>query len=524
MGSPALTISAINKSFAGVPVLKNIDLEVGAGEVHAVLGENGAGKSVLMKILMGVHQPDSGEYLLEGRRVRFDSPAEAQRNRVSMVYQEFGLIQSMTVTENIFMDRLPTRWGMIRWSLARREAARILERLGSDISPNAEVGDLKIAEQQEVEIARALSYDPLVLIMDEPSSSLSRVEIEHLYSLVRVLRAQGRAVIYISHKLEEVFALADRITVIRDGAVEGTYKAADLSPSALVAKMIGKPTGSETAERGVHVGAGGDVLELQKVSVPGLVEEVDLKVGAGTIVGVAGVIGAGKTELARAVVGALPAAAATRGTIRVNGRPIDIKSMNPNKARAYGIGFVSEDRQADGIVQTQSVLFNVTLPALGRVATAFMLIRRSARNLVQKIIDDVKLRPRDMDRIVRFLSGGNQQKVVIGKWLAARSKLLILDEPTRGIDVGAREEIYEVIRRHARMEGLGVLLLSSDLREILTASDRVLVMYRGRITGEVGPQDVSEHELLDMVLGGGPSPAAASSPSSPSAPAEARTP
>ncbi len=520
MGSPVLTVSAINKSFAGVPVLENIDFEVAAGEVHAVVGENGAGKSVLMKILMGVHQPDSGEYVLEGRRVRFDSPAEAQRNRVSMVYQEFGLIRSMTVTENIFMDRLPTKWGITRWSLATREATRILERLGSDISPDAEVGDLKVAEQQEVEIARALSYDPLVLIMDEPSSSLSQVEIEHLHRLVRVLRAQGRAIIYISHKLEEVFALADRITVLRDGAVEGKYEAADLSPSALVAKMIGKPARFETAERRVHVGTGGDALALQNVCVLGLVEDVDLKVGAGTIVGVAGVMGAGKTELARAIVGALPAGAVTRGTIRVNGRSVDIKSMNPNRAREYGIGFVSEDRQADGIVDTQSVIFNVTLPALRRVATAFVLVRRSGRKLVQRIIDDVKLRPRDMDRAVRFLSGGNQQKVVIGKWFAARSKLLILDEPTRGIDVGAREEIYEVIRRHARTEGLGVLLLSSDLREILSASDRVLVMHRGRITGEFSPGDVSEHELLDMVLGGGRSEAASSVASASSVPVE----
>lgn len=500
MPDVALSMVGINKSFGRIPVLKDVALEVKAGEVRALLGENGAGKSSLMKILMGVYQPDSGEYFVGGRRVQFSGPADAQRNRVSMVYQEFGLVRYLSVTENILMGRLPTRLGRIDWTAARKRAGEILARLGSSVSPDAIVGDLKVADQQEVEIARALSYDPLVFVMDEPSSALSRVEIDNLYKLVNALRRQGVAIIYISHKLEEVFALADRVTVLRDGLVVGTYDIGALNVSTLVERMTGKPVSMETARSEKSAGAGENVLEVTKLSSDGLFEDVSLSVGRGTIVGIAGVIGAGKSELARAIVGALPEGTRVTGRVAMEGRDIDIRSISPSRARDLGIGFVSEDRQAEGIVQEQSVLFNIILPALKRTVAAFTIVARKARPLALSVMDSVKLRPREPDKPVALLSGGNQQKVVIGKWLAAQSRLLILDEPTRGIDVGARQEIYDVMRVLAREQGLAVLLLSSDLREILVASDRILVMARGRITREVAPEEANEKALLDMVL------------------------
>ncbi len=497
-----LSVSAINKSYGSIAILKGVGLELRAGEVHALLGENGAGKSSLMKILMGVVQPDSGEYRLRGKTVRLSSPMEAQHNGVSMVYQEFGLVRYLTVTENIFLGRLPTRWGKISWSSARREAARLLDELGSHVSPDAVVGDLKVADQQEVEIARALSYNPAVFIMDEPSSALSRVEIDNLYGLVRRLKQRGVAIVYISHKLEEVFALADRVTILRDGNVAKTCTIDEIDMATLVEAMTGKPVEEGTARRKPERKSSGTLLRISNLSADGLFENISLTIEKGSIVGIAGVIGAGKSELARAIVGALPDSVKVRGGLRFDGVDIDVATMNPSKARQLGIGFVSEDRQSEGIVQEHSVSFNTILPALLRVTTAGTLVKGRVNRLVAKVMDDVGLRPREPAKLIQFLSGGNQQKVVIGKWLAADSKLLILDEPTRGIDIGARQEIYDVIRRQANERGVGVLLLSSDMREVLVASDRILIMAQGRIEREASPDTVSERDLLDMIIAG----------------------
>jgi ABC-type sugar transport system ATPase subunit len=490
----------INKSFGGVPVLKDVSLEVRAGEVHALLGENGAGKSSLMKILMGVHQPDSGEYIVAEKAVRFSSPAEAQKNRVSMVYQEFGLVKFLSVTENILLGRLPTRRGRVDWRLARQQATRALERLGSTISPDAKVGDLKVADQQEVEIARALSYEPHVFVMDEPSSALSRVEIENLYSLVNILRSHGVAIIYITHKLDEVFALAQRVTILRDGAVVGTYPIESIDASTIVERMAGKPVSTDVRHNLASHAKSDPLLELRNFASEGLFDGIDLTVSKGSVVGITGVIGAGKTELARAIVGALGEGRHVTGTMHFNGKAVDVESLTPYKARALGIGLVSEDRQADGIVQEHTVQFNMVLPALNRVTIGWTLMVRKARTLVDKLMDEVNLRPRDPDKLVNNLSGGNQQKVVISKWLAARSKLLILDEPTRGIDVNARQEIYSVIRRQATEEGTGVLLFSSDVREILLVADRILIMRGGQLKSEVSPDEATERTLVDMML------------------------
>ena len=505
MSEVALKMVDIKKAFGGVQVLHGVSFDVRAGEVHALLGENGAGKSVLMKTLMGVHRPESGEYLISGKQVRFNNPTEAQRNRVSMVYQEFGLVKYLSVAENIFMGRLPSSKGMIRWGKAREKASEVLRSLGSDIPPTSIVGDLKVADQQEVEIARALSYDPVVFVMDEPSAALSYDEISHLYELVNTLRKKGVAIVYITHKLNEVFDLADRCTVIRDGRIEGTYSINELDLSTLVEKMTGKKVSAEIIREDTYQKPKEHIVEIENLSAREkgkvLFSDVNLQVGKGEIVGIAGQIGAGKTELGKTIFGALPKTITITGTMMFDGKDINLKSLNPSKAKKMGIGFVTEDRQGEGIVAEQSVLFNTILPAFHRVTRGFVIIGRLTKDIVAKVIKDVRLRPPEPSRLVKFLSGGNQQKVVVGKWLAAESKLLILDEPTRGVDVGAREEIYDVVRQQTREKGLGVLLMSSDLREIMLAADRIIVMRLGKITHDLLPHQTSEKQLLHFVLG-----------------------
>lgn len=501
MSATALRMIDINKSFDGVKVLKDVCFEVKAGEIHALLGENGAGKSVLMKTLMGVHQPDSGEYVVGGKHVQFANPTEAQENGVSMVYQEFGLVKSLSVTENIFLGKMPSNRGVIQWNKAREEAAAVLKRLGSDISPYAMVEKLKVSEQQEVEIARALSYDPVVFIMDEPSAALSHAEIEHLYKLVNILRARDVAIVYITHKLNEVFEIADRVTVIRDGNIVGSYDINELDITELVEKMTGKHVSAEIIRTGVYQAPSENVLELQNVSAEGLFHDINLKVGKGEIVGIAGLIGAGKSEIGRAIFGALPRKHRVSGLMRFDGQEVDIRSLSPRKCKSMGIALVPEDRHEDGVIADQTVFFNMILSAFHYISKGSVIADWTARNLVWLTIRDVALHPPEPNRMVRLLSGGNQQKVVIGKWLAADPRLIILDEPTRGVDVGAREEIYEVVRGNARKKGLGVLLLSSDLREIMLASDRILVMSLGRITHQLLPSETSDKQLLSIVIG-----------------------
>ncbi|MFC2024705.1 sugar ABC transporter ATP-binding protein [Chloroflexota bacterium] len=501
----ALKMNNINKSFGGVQVLYDVNFDVRAGEVHALLGENGAGKSVLMKTLMGVHPPDSGDYIVSGKHVRFNNPTEAQRSRVSMVYQEFGLVKYLTVAENIFMGRLPSSRGMIRWGNTRERATEVLKSLGSDISPTSVVGDLKVADQQEVEIARALSYNPVVFVMDEPSAALSYDEIGHLYELVNTLRSKGVAIVYITHKLDEVFDIADRCTVIRDGSIVGTYDISEINLTTLVEKMTGKQVSAEIVREDTYKKPAANVVELKDMQVKEkekvIYSGVNLTVGKGEIVGIAGQIGAGKTELGKTIFGALPKTFTITGKMIFEGEEVDINTLNPSRAKKMGVGFVTEDRQAEGIVADQSVLFNTILPAFHRIVRGFVISGRLTRELVRDVIKDVSLRPPDPNQLVKFLSGGNQQKVVLGKWLAAQVKLLILDEPTRGVDVGAREEIYDVVRKQTREKGLGVLLLSSDFREIMIASDRILVMRLGKITHEVLPYQTSDRQLLHYALG-----------------------
>jgi len=418
-----------------------------------------------------------------------------------MVYQEFGLVQYLSVTENIFMGRLPARRGLIQRGQAREEATKLLKMLGSDIPPQALIADLKVADQQEVEIARALSYDPVVFVMDEPTSALSFDEIRDLFSLIRSLRDKGIAIVYISHKLDEVFEITDRVTIIRDGVIVSTDKTNEITPATLMERMTGKKIAVEIhREASKYAKPSENILELQNLEAKGLFSDINLTVGKKEIVGVAGLLGAGKTELAKAIFGALPKTIPVTGKCIFEGKEVDMKTLTPGKAKKMGIGLVTEDRHSEGMIADQSVTFNVTLPALSRITRRAVVIGRRAIELVNGIIKAVVLRPPEPERLVKLLSGGNQQKVVIGKWLAAQARLLMLDEPTRGVDVGAREEIYEVVTQLAR-GGIGVLLLSSDLREIMKASDRIVVMSHGRIITELLPHETSEAKLLALVLG-----------------------
>ncbi len=501
--SVVLRVVNLSKSFDGVEALRGVFLDVRRGEIHAVLGHNGAGKSVLMKTLMGVHRPDEGVYEIAGEPARFGSPSEAQSRGLSMVYQEFGLVPELPVYENVLLHGLPGRHGLLDRREAIRGSMMVLSRLGSDVSPTEIVENLKVADQQEVEIARAIALDPHVLIMDEPTAALSHGETQRLFDVVNKLRDDGVAIVYITHKLDEVDELADRVTVLRDGEVQGTFVAGEFNAALLMEKITGRKLATVAREIDHTEEPGPEILVLRELSVGDAVSKVSLDVRAGEVVGVTGLVGAGKTELAKAIVGAAGEAELS-GECRYEGRTIDLRRMNPSRARRMGIGLVPEDRKAEGIVAEQSAMENALLPALGRFRrTGGALIDwPAARRAVDGLIAGIGIKPTDPLRSIEVLSGGNQQKVVIGKWLlTGELKLLILDEPTRGVDVGARADIYTVIRDLAK-EGLAVLLLSSDIEEILIASDNVLAMRRGRIVAEASVGEVSEADLLAAVAGG----------------------
>ena len=491
----------INKSFSGVQVLKNVSFEARAGEIHSLIGENGAGKTVLMKTLTGALAPDSGEYYVAGKHVHFSNPAEAYHGGVAMVYQAFSLIPSLSVAENILIGRLPTTRGRVLWSEVYKEAEKYLSMIGVyHISPRDLVSRLRIAEQQEVEIAKGLSFNPSVLVLDEPSTALPRAELQHLYKLIKLLRDQGLAIIYISHKLEEIFDLADRATVIRDGQIIGTYDIKELTPGTLIEKITGRKISASVSEGMEGKKKGRTVLELRNLEAKGYFSGVNLTVAEGEIVGITGLVGAGKTEVGKAIFGALPKSHPVTGTYIFEGKEVNIKSLTPKRAKKMAIGMLTEDRQGEGIIAEQTVIFHTTILAFNQVAKGFYIVGSKARNLAWSVINSVALRPPDPYKQARYFSGGNQQKLVLGKWLAAQSRLLILDEPTQGVDVGAREEIYKVIRGLAK-QGEAVLLISSDLREIMALSNRIVIMRQGRIVSEVMTHEISEEHLLNRVLG-----------------------
>ncbi|MGH2953848.1 MAG: sugar ABC transporter ATP-binding protein [Solirubrobacterales bacterium] len=490
-GQPLLEMRGISKEFFGVRVLDDVDLDCAAGEVHAIVGENGAGKSTLMKILVGAYTPTEGEVRIAGESVRFSHPLEGQHAGVSIIHQEFNLLPDRTVAENIFLGREPGRGVLVARGEMEERSAEILEQLAPDdpISPRELVGMLAVDRQQTVEIAKALSLDARIVVMDEPTAALARHEVERLFERVRRLKERGIAVLYISHRLKEVFEIADRITVLKDGKRVGTVATAEVTSPQLVRMMVGRELDQYFPPRGEPEGRGPVKLRLRGAGNYFLAD-VDLDVHGGEILGVAGLQGSGRTELARAIFGADPFA---RGDLELDGEQREIRS--PSQAVAAGIGFVTEDRKAEGLALSQSVRDNVSLAwrSLSRS------LRRERTLDVSDLVKAVELRFRSLGQEARFLSGGNQQKVVLAKWLATEPRLVIFDEPTRGIDVGAKAGIHDLIRGLAN-EGVAVIMISSELPEVIGMSDRIIVMRHGEIAGEL-PPGPDEADIMFLATG-----------------------
>jgi ribose transport system ATP-binding protein len=495
-GSPALLeMRGITKAFPGVVALRDVDFDLRAGEVHVLVGENGAGKSTLIKILSGVHRADRGMIFLEGREVHIGSPREAQHAGISTVYQEFNLIPQLRVDENLFLGQEPAGpFGWIDRIRRARAAESLLRSLEVPVGVSARVRTLGVAEQQLVEIAKALSREARIFVMDEPTAALTAHEIQRLFRAIRRLTARGVGVIYISHRLEELEEIGDRVTILRDGQRVATADVRALSVDEIIRMMVGREVREKYPKVAVPIGE--EVLRVEGLSRRGVLHDVSFVLRRGEIVGIAGLVGAGRTELAMTLFGAVPA---DSGTITVKGRPLRLRS--PRDAIRAGMALLPEDRKRQGLILVQPVATNITLPSVSRLVRWGLLDRRQVRGIAQRFVTALRIATPSLDRRVVYLSGGNQQKVVLAKWLTARSEVVIFDEPTRGIDVGAKIEVYQLMTELVQ-RGAGVLMISSELPEVLGMSDRVLVMRRGRLTAEFRREDATAERVMAAALGG----------------------
>ncbi|NRF71146.1 sugar ABC transporter ATP-binding protein [Aquincola sp. S2] len=490
-----LRLSGITKRFVGVQALRDVQLHLRAGEVHALMGQNGAGKSTLIKVLTGVHPADDGEIRLAGEPIRPRSPAEAQGVGIATVYQEVNLCGNLSVAENIFAGRLPRRAGFIDRARMVREARELLRRLHLDIDVGQPLGRYPVAVQQMVAIARALGMHSRVLILDEPSSSLDADEVQHLFAVLRGLRAQGLAILFVTHFLDEVYALADRITVLRNGEFVGEYTPPELPAPALVAAMIGRELAAEGARQPAAASGGGaPLLETRGLARRGALQPADLQIRPGEVLGLAGLLGSGRTELARLLFGM---DRPDRGELRVDGRVVSFE--HPAQAVALGLAMCPEERKIDGIVADLSVRENIVLALQARQGLWKVLSRRRQQEIAERYIRALDIRTADADTPIGQLSGGNQQKAILARWLATEPRLLILDEPTRGIDVAAKQEIMNEIVRLARA-GLAVLFVSSELDEIARLADRIAVLRERRLVGEL-PGGSDEATIGRLITG-----------------------
>ena len=486
--APVVEARQLRKSFGGVQALRGVQLAVRPGEVLALLGENGAGKSTLIKIITGFYQPDEGEILLDGRAVHFASTRDALDKGVAAIYQEPSLFPDLDVAENIFVGRQPLRGGRIDWRQMYEEAEALLRRLGVALSPRVKARELSVAQMQMVEIARAISVNARVLIMDEPTSSLTAREVEELFTIVRQLRAQGAAIVFISHRLEELFAIADRVTVLRDGAYVDTRPMAGVTTEELIRLMVGRNLSELFPKQRVEPGE--VLLEVRSLSLPGRFADISFQLRRGEIVGMAGLVGAGRTEVAEALFGVAPAAS---GSIRLAGE--EVRITRPEEALRLGIGYVPEDRKLHGLVLQMSIAQNITLPTLGAFTRLGWLDRGAERQRAIADAQRLEVKMAGVDQPAGQLSGGNQQKVVLAKWLGTRPRVLILDEPTRGIDVGTKAAVHRLMSQLAA-EGMAILMISSELPEVLGMSDRILVMREGRLTGQFSRAEATQERLM----------------------------
>ncbi len=493
MSQPILLMVGINKSFSGVPVLRDVGFELRPGEVHAVVGENGAGKSTLMKILAGIYRADSGRIVWKGKPVEITTPSSSLRLGISMVHQELTLAQHLTVAENLYLGREPLRHkqlGIINRRLLFRRAKQILEENHFELDPSAIVLRLPIAQRQLVEIARAVAAESEVIIMDEPTSSLSAREAEEFFRVVHRLKQKGVSIIYISHRLEELHEVADRITILRDGQKIITTPFRSIQMSEIIRHMVGRELSTMFPKKEAKVGE--EVLRVENLSRAGVLHDISFSLHAGEILSVAGLVGAGRTELARAIFGL---DRIDSGRIFVLGK--EIHQISPSKAIAAGVGYLTEDRKVTGLALGLNVAANISLSSLKKLVSFGRINLRQEREIARRYVTRLRIITPSVRQKVLRLSGGNQQKVAIAKWLSAQSKLIIFDEPTRGIDVAAKRDVFELFVELTRM-GAGILMLSSELPEILGMSDRILVMRRGRIVGELDPRRTNQEEILRL--------------------------
>lgn len=490
-----LQMRDISKSFPGVKALDSVSLTLYRGEIHALLGENGAGKSTLMKILSGVYQKDSGEITIEGKSVNIENPRQAQELGISIIHQELNLVNHLTVMENIFLGREPKgSFGFINRTVMKEKSQAVLDMLGSDINPEQLVAELSIGEQQMVEIAKALSINTKILIMDEPTAALTERETERLFIIIKKLAAKGVGIVYISHRMEELFTISDSVTVMRDGKYIKTLPMQSTCFDELVKLMVGRDITTRFPKQTITIGK--EVFRAENISRSPVLHNINLHVCEGEIVGIAGLMGAGRTELARAIFGADKI---DNGSIYVDNSKKQINC--PEDAIKAGIALITEDRKAEGLVLGMSVNDNISLASLKGMSRSGFVSQQAENELVQKYIKELNIRTPHAAQLVKNLSGGNQQKVVIAKWLLTNPRLLIMDEPTRGVDVGAKAEIYNIINMLAA-SGVGIIMISSELPEILGMSDRVIVMHSGRVTAEMPIAEATQEKIMAFAAKG----------------------
>ncbi|HUG42981.1 MAG TPA: sugar ABC transporter ATP-binding protein [Acidobacteriota bacterium] len=489
-----LKMRGIRKAFPGVVALDEVDFQLHRGEVHALLGENGAGKSTLIKILTGAYIRDAGEILLDNESVALNGPADSQAMGISCVYQEFDLVPHLSVAQNIFLGKEPERfWGVIDGRELRARARKLLQDLGIDLNPDFPVRTLSVAQQQMVEVAKAIAVQARILIMDEPTSALTHGEARELFAAIRRLRNRGTGIIYITHKLEELFEIADSYTVLRDGRLVGSGRVSDVSVRELIRLMVDRDIQDHFPRAAPSPGE--ELLRVEKFSRQNHFEDVTFTLRRGEILGLAGLLGAGRTALARSLFGADPF---DSGRILVRGGQVAIRS--PGAAIRRGMGFLTEDRKGQGLILILSVLSNISLPSLTRLSRLGVVDGAAEKSMAERFIRELRIKTPGSGQKALYLSGGHQQKVVLSKWLAREAEILIFDEPTRGIDVASKVEIYQFMNRLTE-QGAGILMISSEMPEVLGMSDRVVVMHQGRIRAELNAKETSQEAILRAALG-----------------------
>lgn len=498
MSSPILSVQGVSKSFPGVQALEDVSLEVSAGEVLVLVGENGAGKSSLMKILSGIYTKDSGRIVLDGKEVEITSPFQAQQLGITIIHQEMNLMPDLTVAQNIWIGREPKSLGVLSESALNKKTAQFLEEIGIPVDPKAEVGSLSVAKQQMVEIAKALSYDARVLIMDEPTSALTDTEVETLMGLIEKLTSQGKAIIYISHRMEELKRLAARVTVLRDGKYIGTLGKHEIDVPRIIEMMVGRHLEDSARPEARSFVDAPVVLSVQGLTTKSLLRDVSFDLHKGEILAFAGLMGSGRTETARALIGADPSSSRR---IEVNGKALKLRQ--PSDAVREGIGYLSEDRKAFGLMLEQDVSFNIGLASLPSFTGPIGIINESKlKSVARERVEALRVKTPSVNQMVKLLSGGNQQKIVINKWLVRNCDILIFDEPTRGIDVGAKEEIYRLLRELAD-QGKSIIMISSELPEVLQVADRIVVMGNGRISGVLTNAEATQENIMHLATKAG---------------------